>query len=368
MLQSDEPSGSVLNKPSTSCKYDLKYALQTRENPMVTVSSKLSPSEDILNGNVHIRNHFFDFQQKKMKFNIVMAIYTFGVNTSRYHITEKIFKHYKIIQDRFQKYVTFSFTIIGSEKEVSRSLTLKYFSVDSYYELDQNATSPDPEYIPDLKIPKEYEIIRKKVNFGMKTAFHKDDCYDIIFWVGSNDYISLNFWRQVIEDYNPKVLKWYGLGTYFFGRNVAFYTEFDGKNLQDRNHSNTFFHNGKMPRYTGYRYIGPVNGITRTALKKHNQILKFWNHDEGDIERFVFRQNEKIASNDSSSLIHAFSSSECFTMNIKMRESGQDATPFHHLKNLFTMKCNYRITEIDGLLSPLFWSNFDQEYTYFNGD
>ena len=297
-----------------------------------------------------------------MKFSIVIAIYTFGVNSTRYNLTEKMFMYYQYMQKRFQNYTTFSFTIIGSEEHISRDLTLKYFPADSYYEVDQGAASPDPDYVPDLNIPASYEIIRKKINFGMKTAYHKDHDADVIFWVGSNDFISLNFWRQVMEDYNPQVMKWYGLGTYFRGRNAAYYTLFDGTNMLNREHPDSFFHNGKQPYILGYSYIGAVNGITRTALKRHPQILKFWNHNEGEIESFVFRQNEKV--DNSSLLIQAFASTECFTMNVKT--PGYDTSVFTTLRAQFTKVCHYGFSEADGFVSPLFWSNFDEECDFFD--
>jgi hypothetical protein len=335
----------------------------------VTLSNAtLSPVDDILNDNLRIRNEHFDFQQKKMKINIVILIYMYGQNTTRYRLTEKIFIHYKNIQHYFRHYASFSFTIIGSENDLSRDLSTKYFPPDCYYEVNQSAPSPDATYVPDNTIPRKYEIIRKKVNYGMKTAYSKDK-YDIILWAGSNDYISLNFFRQMIEDYNPNTMKLYGLTSYFQGKNVDFFTQYDGVNLWNRHHSSSFFHNGKQPSRMKFKYIGGILGVTRSVFDKHPILLSVWHHDEGLLEHYITTVLNKGVV-DSHNLIHEFEPSECFFMNIKTMSHGgqQDVTSFKYLKAAFTVQCDFGISESQGLLSSLFWDNFDKEYRYFDED
>ena len=71
--------------------------------------------------------------------NIFIAIYTYNKDIHRYKLTEKIFKHYKNIEDKFKDLAKFTFTIVGSENNLSRDLTLKYFKPEEYFEFQQNA-------------------------------------------------------------------------------------------------------------------------------------------------------------------------------------------------------------------------------------
>ena len=322
--------------------------------------SKLVAVDDILSGSPYIRNENFNFQQRKMQLHLVILIYLYGPDSNRYQLTDKMFAHYKRMQHLFRDYATFTFTMVGSENELSRSLTTKYFPVESYIEFDQDNMSAveDPNYI--VAKPAVYEVIRRKVNFGMKTAYAKDRGADIIFWVGSNDYISLSFWRQVIADYNPAVMKWYGLTTYFDGRNACFFTQFDGVSMKSRQNDLTFFYNGKQPDHRlRFKYIGPVNGVTRSALDAHPDILDFFNHDEGYDEEYVLNITN----------IHPFESHECFSINIKGTDNTkQDVTPWKVLRYFLKNGCPYEVSQSRSkkLISNLFLKNFDREFQYFN--
>ena len=339
-------------------------ALDMSHRARADFTSTLVPVGDILSGYPRISNANIDFQQKKLQIHLVILIYLYGPNSNRYQLTEKFFAHYKQMQHMFREYANFTFTIVGSENEMSRSLTSKYFPEDSYYEFDQdNMTAvEDPLYEP--VVPPEYEKIRRKVNFGMRTAYTKDrgenSTLDIIFWVGSNDYISLSFWRQVIADYNPAVMKWYGLTTYFDGRNACFFTQFDGVSMKSRQNDLTFFYNGKQPDHRlRFKYIGPVNGVTRSALDAHPDILDFFNHDEGYDEEYVLNITN----------IHPFESHECFSMNIKGTDNTkQDVTPWKVLRYFLKNGCPYEVSQSRSkkLISNLFLKNFDREFQYFN--
>lgn len=335
-------------------------------HPNHSTSSNLVPVDDILSGTPHITNSHFNFQQKKMQFDLVILIYLYGPNSVRYQLTEKMFQHYHTMQEMFRDYAKFTFTIVGSENDLSRTLSSKYFPSNSYYEFDQNNMSKisDPNYVDAT--PFKYEQIRRKVNFGMRTAYTKardDSPVDIIFWVGSNDYISLSFWRQVIEDYNPVTLKWYGLTTFFQGHNVCYFTQYDGKFMLERTGTVPFFSNGKQPlQRRKLNYIGPVNGVTRSAIDLYPSILDFWNHDEGRVEEYVL--NVSMSNPNPEERIHGFQSDECFSMNIKASTGDQDVTTWKSLEFKLKVQCPYGVSP--KFMSDLFLHNFDEEFTVFN--
>ena len=119
-----------------------------------------------------------------IKINIFLAIYTYNNDIHRYTLTEKIFKHYKNIQDKFKDLAEFSFTILGSENEISKNLTLKYFKSEEYFEFDQNHKSFKNDF---------YKMLGTKINTGMKIS--EQSKADILLWAGSNDYICFDFFE-----------------------------------------------------------------------------------------------------------------------------------------------------------------------------
>ena len=56
-----------------------------------------------------------------------MAIYTYNKDIHKYNLTEKNFKHYKNIEEKFKDLAKFTFTIVGSEKDISRRFNNKIF-------------------------------------------------------------------------------------------------------------------------------------------------------------------------------------------------------------------------------------------------
>ena len=71
--------------------------------------------------------------REMIKINIFLAIYTYNKSFHRFKLTEKIFKHYKNIVEHFKDSAIFSFTILGSEGDISRNLSLKYFKESEYF-------------------------------------------------------------------------------------------------------------------------------------------------------------------------------------------------------------------------------------------
>lgn len=77
---------------------------------------------------------------KIININIFIEIFLYG--GERLKLTELIFKHYINIKKKFKNIANFKFIILGSEKDLSKNLTLKYFSENEYFEFDQN----NPKY------------------------------------------------------------------------------------------------------------------------------------------------------------------------------------------------------------------------------
>ena len=81
------------------------------------VNYSLSSVDELYDGNLVIANDFVDLRKKRVKINVVLLIQTYGFDTGRYRITEKVFRHYRNIQYIFSKWANFSFTVVGSEKK-----------------------------------------------------------------------------------------------------------------------------------------------------------------------------------------------------------------------------------------------------------
>jgi hypothetical protein len=312
-----------------------------------------------------------DSERKKLQFNIVILIYLYGnPSGSRYQLTEKMFVHYNNVQDAFKDCVNISFTIVGSEGNMSRDLSNKYFPVQSYFEFDQNnKTKNGIKYMKYNN--RAYDVISIKANFGMNVAYNKDrgdKPLDIIFWVGSNDYISVSFWKQVVEDYNPIVMKTYGLTSYHEGRNVIYYARTNGESVKNRSTGDSFFTSGKQSHHRQrFRYIGGVLGVARMALDKYSEILDFWTTDEGEVEQYMLHIGKH--NSDPTQRIQLFKSSESFFMNIKCDKDSkgkvQDVSTFEFLRKEAKFTCPFAVSQANGM-SPMFLKSFDAELQYFN--
>lgn len=72
-------------------------------------------------------------------------------------------------------------------------------------------------------------MLSDKINTGIKLASRYND--DIIFWAGSNDYVSQDFFEQIIEYYNPNNRQIYGITSFINGNNANFYSKYDEKKM-----------------------------------------------------------------------------------------------------------------------------------------
>lgn len=258
--------------------------------------------------------------EKKININVFIAIFLYG--GERFKLTELILKHYSNIREKFQNIANFHFTILGSEKDLSRNLTLKYFNDDEYFEFDQNK----PEYGNYIIGYNDnfLKMLSDKINTGIKLASRNND--DIIFWAGSNDYISPDFFEQVINYYDPHKRQIYGITNYSNGNNANFYSCFDELNNNlNINDISSFWWSGIHPNgRKKYKYIGCIIGLNNKLYIENQDILKIWNYDEGYVEEYILNLYD----------IDFFSSKDIFSWNIKTSLKNE-ITSFRSLKKQY---------------------------------
>jgi hypothetical protein len=281
---------------------------------------------------------------KKININVFIAIFLYG--GKRLKLTEIIFKHYSNIKKKFENNANFKFTILGSEKDLSKNLTLKYFNEDEYFEFDQNK----PEY---GKYNVGYDVnflnmLSDKIKTGIKLASR--DSADIIFWSGSNDYISPDFFEQVINYYNPENRQIYGITNFENGSNVNFYSCYDeSENNLNIDNKESFFWNGKHPSTrVKYKYIGCIIGLNYKLYNENNDIFEIWNYDEGFVEEYILRLQN----------VDFFSSKNIFSWNIKTKSSNE-ITSFRSLKKKYIG--NNSVINRDALLNK---DEINEEFKY----
>mmetsp|Transcript_19106 Transcript_19106/g.31980 ORF Transcript_19106/g.31980 Transcript_19106/m.31980 type:complete len:358 (-) Transcript_19106:167-1240(-) len=311
----------------------------------------LSSVDDVAKG-MGMNDQGLNLTERKVKIDVVILIYTYGKSSIRYKLTEKIFMHYRNIQLMFQEFSQFSFTIVGSEKEVSRNLSDTYFPEDSYLEYFQPLITREMKHGPY----KMCSIITKKVQAGMNYSFHHKDS-DIMMWAGSNDYVSFNFWRQMIESYDPTRMAMFGIQTYDNSRSIIFYTKFDGHRIFNRTSEITYWQSGEQggPRYNRYHFIGGVIGVTTNFIAKYPTKIFKWNYDEGEVERHFIRTAKRAQDN---MKIHL--AKEVAFMNIKV-DNGHEISSLENLK-----LGNSKFTVPMSNLSDSFLQRFDQEFKLFD--
>ena len=268
----------------------------------------------------------------KVHIDIFIAIYMYNSSeTLRYKLTESIFCHYKNIQSFFRDKANITFTILGSEGDLSKNLVLKYFDESAYHEYWQD---------PQLKIIK---MLDGKINRGMKLSFETGA--DVMCWVGSNDYICYDYFEQIINHYNSDKMQLYGIDNYFNGKNAVYYCKVNESD------NDNYWHNGKHG-YCGrsnMQFAGGIIATNRTCLQANPHILKQWSCDEGKDELRIM----KIPNMDK------MTSKECFFLNIKINKC--DITTFERLQK--DNKNN--VLPLDNL-SGIFLEKFNREYFDFN--
>lgn len=225
--------------------------------------------------------HEYYRMDERLYINIYIAIYNYNRKGYRYELTEKIFKHYKLIQEAFKDKIRFTFTIQGSEKAFSRELSDRYFDKDSYVEFDQENVQVGHQ--------KFWYMFGNKINKGFRIGTSKQA--DISFWAGSNDYISMDFFEQVHAFYKKDVPQIYGIDRYTNGENVicVFHYTRSKIDILDTTNNDIFWYTGAELHNSRekYQYTGGIIGINKQCYTMYPDILDKWGLDEGINEKNV---------------------------------------------------------------------------------
>jgi hypothetical protein len=218
----------------------------------------------------------------------------FDTVSPRYAITAKNFKHMTNIRDTLKDKVRMTFTLVGSEKEQSRELYLRYFNDDAgdtYIEFDQRNSVPCGYGIrPDQR--EFFNMLNRKIQLGTRHSVAKKP--DISFWQGSNDFVGSDYFVQMAEGYKADVPQFYGVPKFAIGHTCACFYLF-GETVGERLwwDGNQAF-NGR----TKYKCVPCISGINRCVYTKHSHILQRWSCDEGANEEETLKlpQAEFIGS------------------------------------------------------------------------
>lgn len=261
-----------------------------------------------------IKNKHIDYSKNKLKIDIIILIYFYQTKNQRYYFQSFIFDYYIKLKNIFSNYIDFSFTIVGSEKNLSKNITTSHFkeSKYEYYEFYQ-----DPK-LSTLK------MLSKKINYAFRKSYHKNT--DLLLWFGSNDYVCAHYFTNILEKYNNGFQQ-YGMTDYFNGNNFCLYIELENLifNVDDM-----YIHNGahNYSRRQNYKYIGGTHGYSRKLLDKFPEILDKINCDEGTNEYLVTKLIKKNPKLD----INSMKTNNCFFFNIKF--GFQELNSFNKLRKL----------------------------------
>ena len=268
-----------------------------------------------------IKNKYIDYSKNKLKIDIIILIYFYQKRNQRYFFQEFIFNYFIKLKKIFSNYIDFSFTIVGSEEELSKNISNKYFKKNEYFEFAQNY---------NLNI---YDMLSEKVNFGFRKSYLKNT--DLLLWFGSNDYVSAHYFTNILQKYNNGYQQ-YGMTDYLNGKNYCLYIELDNLIF---NLNNMYIHDG-IHDYCNrqiYKYIGATHGYSRKLLNKFPEILDKINCDEGANEYLVTKIKAKNLKLD----INSMKTDNCFFFNVKFGKEeihSFDVLKEMNEKNIITFK------------------------------
>lgn len=270
------------------------------------------------NNLVKYKNINFINKKKKIKIDIIILLYFYQKKGDRYYFQHKIFQHFKNLEIIFSDYIDFSYSIIGSENNLSKEISLNYFKEEEYFEFYQ-----------DTNI-NFCNMLFQKVNYSLKQSYKKN--VDIHLWVGSNDYLCINFFKQIIEQFNDQHLM-LGISNYYNGENACHYIQYDTDRFIDKDN---YLHDGihNYCKRKKYKFIGGTIGITHKTLSLYPNILKEWHFDEGKNENIILNNNNKYKlEKNNKNYIHIIKTYQCFFINTKFINDNE-ITNFEVLKKL----------------------------------
>lgn len=259
-----------------------------------------------------IKNKYINYYSNKLKIDIIILIYFYEKKNQRYYFQDFIFNYWNQLKKIFSNYIDFSFTIVGSEKIFSQSLSNKYFKKNEYYEFYQD---------PKLKT---LNMLTNKINYAFKKSYEKN--VDLLLWFGSNDYVCAHYFTNILEKYNNGFQQ-YGITDFYNGNNFCIYIEL--KNLIF-NLDNFYIHNG-IHDYCDrnkYKYIGCTHGYSKKILDKFPEILDKITCDEGSNEYLVTELIKKYPKLN----INNMKTNNCFFLNVKF--GNDELHSFKRLKKL----------------------------------
>lgn len=265
----------------------------------------------------------------KIHIDICVPYFLYNGCPNRITITRKKMENLLYLKNVFHDKANFTFTFIGSENELSKSLFDTYFQdkpeTANYYEFYQESVNPGYN---DTFL----NMLTEKFKFSFNKSIEKKP--NITLLNGSNDFISFNFFEQIINNYNSTKSQLFGMDNFLNGRNCTNILLYDNnKNI----FIDQFLWTGIQPGREQYKYIGGIIGWNDT----------FYNLNKDCWESIVSFDEGLIESNSCSiSTTEKFNSIDCFFLNIKCcTGSSSDVTPFDVLKNFETKGLSRYITQ-----------------------
>ena len=255
----------------------------------------------------------------KIHIDICIPFYTYNCE-QRYNLTKKIFNHYNNISKHFLHLANITFTLVGSEKILSKKLVSKCFEgcSYSYHEYDQE------KIICNQTDNKFLYMLSDKFNFSFQKSIGKKP--DITLLAGSNDYICYDFFKQIIDFYKPDEKQIYGIDNYNNGSNVVLVCKYDNKNEKIKIEKDIWWNGiSNWNNRQKYDYCGGIIGFNNCLYLKHYDELinTCIDCDEGEIERKILNLPDVIK----------FNSKNVFFFNIKT-ENDSDLNSYKLLLSL----------------------------------
>jgi len=261
----------------------------------------------------------FNMTQHTQKLHIDICVPYFLYNgcPNRMVITKRKMENLLYLKAVFHDKAHFTFTFIGSEQDVSKSLFDMYFQdkpeTANYYEFYQGDVTPGYNSC-------FLNMLSEKYKFSFRKSIEKRP--NITLLNGSNDFISFNFFEQIINSYNPTQSQLFGIDNYFNGKNCSNILLYDHNT---NNFVDEFLWTGVQTYREQYKYIGGIIGWNDTFYNLNQDCQGIISFDEGEIESISCSIPTTVK----------FQSNECFFLNIKGGVYS-DITSYHNLKGYET--------------------------------
>lgn len=141
--------------------------------------------------------------KKIISINFLIPIFLIDTYSEKYKITELSFKYYVYLKNLFINKINMSFTILGSEKKLSKDLVLKYFDENSYIEYDQGNIN----YLNRVSYDTLNTVVGNKISFGFEKAKEKNN--DLIVFIKSNHFISQEWLDYLLNNFDETKNEFY---------------------------------------------------------------------------------------------------------------------------------------------------------------